>query len=344
MPRTQFAVGCNDPAPTLCQSILFAKELNLEHHQGGCRSSGPAAGDGPSGIREQRNARCVRHRCRARSLAGRRSGVGRLPGVHLFGTDGNSTHDASQLMRAAAEPLESELVRALADIARDAQVWLIPGSVCDYRDLLERFTTRRSCFRPTASSPAPTASSFPGAVVVHARQSTGDGRPSRHRPPRPVDLLRRVVPRGESAPGVDGSRRHREHCQDDDPRSDAGNRAGPGHAIVNQVFTVNVNTAGPARTAAPSSPTQRALFSKNRPTPALACSSTRSTWCASRRYGRCRRRRGTNRMWEQFQPNDAPVEMPLYSGELNHINGPRSPRLCTNANHQETTNQCRKQL
>ena len=56
-----------------------------------------------------------------------------FPEIHLFG-DCDTAADANAWLRAAAEPLDGPLLSAVAEIAAELGVWLIPGSVPELGD------------------------------------------------------------------------------------------------------------------------------------------------------------------------------------------------------------------
>src|SRR5262245_31260977 len=61
--------------------------------------------------------------------------------MHLFGTEDRPSAERKRLLLDAAEPLESELVTRLGEIARDADAWLVPGTVCELGPGGELFNT-----------------------------------------------------------------------------------------------------------------------------------------------------------------------------------------------------------
>ena len=63
------------------------------------------------------------------------------PEFHLFGTEDSPAEECDRLLRAAAEPLDSDLMAGLAAIARDVGAWLIPGSVSELGTPGEVFNT-----------------------------------------------------------------------------------------------------------------------------------------------------------------------------------------------------------
>ena len=84
------------------------------------------------------------------------------PELHLFGTDDQPDEHHDQLLQAAAQPLEGEVISQLDVIARSLDAWLIPGSIYERTGFGEIFNTAL-IFSPTAGSLAPTARSSPGA-------------------------------------------------------------------------------------------------------------------------------------------------------------------------------------
>jgi predicted amidohydrolase len=51
------------------------------------------------------------------------------PELHLFGTDDQSDEHHDQLLQAAVQPLDGEVITQLGMIARGLDAWLIPGSI-----------------------------------------------------------------------------------------------------------------------------------------------------------------------------------------------------------------------
>ena len=57
------------------------------------------------------------------------------PEIHLFGTED------TDMLAAAAETLDGPLIAALGEVARAADAWLVPGSVCELGENGELFNT-----------------------------------------------------------------------------------------------------------------------------------------------------------------------------------------------------------
>ena len=91
------------------------------------------------------------------------------------------------------------------------------------------------------------------------------------------------------------------------------------NAIVNQVFMISVNCAGPTGGAAASSWTPRAPSSpKPRTTSPASCPRELDMGHPGRvRSGGTA---GLNRMWSQFRADEPPIELPIYGGRINPAN------------------------
>src|SRR5215204_2891967 len=63
------------------------------------------------------------------------------PELHLFGTNDQPVETHDQLLQAAAQPLDGELITQLGAIARDIDAWLIPGSIYERTGHGEIFNT-----------------------------------------------------------------------------------------------------------------------------------------------------------------------------------------------------------
>jgi predicted amidohydrolase len=91
------------------------------------------------------------------------------------------------------------------------------------------------------------------------------------------------------------------------------------NSIVNQVFTVSVNTAGPVGygqsiiTGPEGEVISEATGTDEM---VLICDFTRSAVAHVRSGGTA----GTNRMWDQFQPDDKKISLPIYNGYINPRN------------------------
>ena len=64
-----------------------------------------------------------------------------FPELHLFG-DGTPDLAREEALRASAESLDGERGEGLKQLAKDNQIWLAPGSVCEAGDNGEIFNTQ----------------------------------------------------------------------------------------------------------------------------------------------------------------------------------------------------------
>ncbi|NOP98440.1 MULTISPECIES: carbon-nitrogen hydrolase family protein [Mycolicibacterium] len=232
------------------------------------------------------------------------------PEIHLFGTGDADT------LAAAAEPLDGPLIAALGEVARAADAWLVPGSVCERGENGEFFNTA-PVFAPDGRLMASYRKIFPwrpfekytpgdsfvtvdipdvGRLGLSICYDAWFPEVSRHLAWMGADMIVNVV----------------KTTTEDRSQELVLARA---NSIVNQVFTVSVNCAGPvgkgrsilidpegavlqeASGAAPDVLYQHIDFG------AVAAVRERGT-------------AGTNRMWDQFGPSDRPIELPLYQGRI----------------------------
>ena len=233
------------------------------------------------------------------------------PELHLFGDA-----PAHAELHAAAEALDGPRVRALAELAGDLGVWLVPGSVCERGPQGQLFNTALA-FSPQGRLAASYRKLFPW------------------RPYEPFDPGDRFVV--FDMPGV--GRAGLSICYDawfpevtrhlawmgaevvlNLVKTTTCDRAqevvlARANAIVNQVFVVSVNCAGPVGTG------QSLIADPEGLVRAAAVGSERTVLTdvldlehvtRVRRYGTA----GLTRPWSQFQPGDAPLELPLYGGQL----------------------------
>jgi predicted amidohydrolase len=233
------------------------------------------------------------------------------PELHLFHADLNK-----QALLELAQPLDGPRVTALRELAADLGVWLIPGSVCELGAGGELFNTA------LALSPE-------GALVASYRKVFP------WRPYEPFDAGNRFVT--FDMPGI--GRAGFSICYDawfpevtrhlawmgaevvlnlvktttcDRTQEIVLARA---NAIVNQVFVVSVNCAGPVGTG-------QSLIVDPEGLVRTATAGAEATILTDvldlehvarvRRYGTA----GLTRVWDQFLPGDQPLLLPLYGGEI----------------------------
>lgn len=238
------------------------------------------------------------------------------PELHLFGTDVHAEEDRDQVLQASAEPLDSDLVRRLGRIARAAGAWLIPGSVCEAGSDGELFNTAL-VFAPDGTLAGNYRKVFPWRpfelytpgdrfVTVDIEVDCRLGlsicydawfpEVSRHLAWMGADIVVNIV----------------KTTTPDRAQELVLARA---NSIVNQVFTVSVNCAGPvgAGRSIIVDPEGAVLDESLGDAPGVLYQRLDP---AQVELVRDRGTAGTNRMWSQFRPDDSPLEMPLYRGRI----------------------------
>lgn len=238
-----------------------------------------------------------------------------FPELHLCGVDGEGDERTEQL-RAAAQPLAGKRTKELGELAGDLGIWLAPGTVCEEGDHGELFNTAL-VFSPRGELAGWYRKVFPW-------------RP--HEPYNPGDRF--VV-----ADLADAGRVGFSICYDawfpevtrhlawmgaelvlNPVQTTTPDRAhevvlARANAIVNQVFVASVNTAGPfgmgdSLLVGPEGDVLGALPGNDHGV--LAHTIDLDEVARVRRDGTA----GTNRMWAQFTPADAPLHLPLYQGRI----------------------------
>lgn len=232
------------------------------------------------------------------------------PEIHLFGTE-----DTDTLVK-AAEPLDGPLIAELGEVARAADAWLVPGSVLELGDGGELFNTA-PVFAPDGRLAASYRKIFPwrpfekftpgdtfvtvdipdvGRLGLSICYDAWFPELSRHLAWMGADVIVNVV----------------KTTTPDRFQELVLARA---NSIVNQVFTVSVNSAGPVGmgrsilvdpegTVLQESPDETpGVFYQHIDFGAVAAVRERGT-------------AGTNRMWDQFGPSDHPIPLPLYDGRI----------------------------
>ena len=244
-----------------------------------------------------------------------------FPELHLFGSEGEPQEERNALLRASAVSLDSELIDRLGVIARDAGVWLIPGSICERGPA--------DALGNTALFNTALVFSPDGELVAHYRKIFP------WRPYEPYDVgdtfvvfdMPEIGRFGLSIcydawfPEVTrhlawmGAEAVINIVKTTTPDRTQEVVLAQANSIVNQTFTVSVNCAGPIGEGRSLivDPEGRVLQSSGDAQPTILVDTIDlDAVTRVREHGTA----GYNRMWSQFLPTDAPLELPLYGGRI----------------------------
>lgn len=238
-----------------------------------------------------------------------------FPELHLFG-DGSPDRHRTEALRAAAEPLDGPRMMGLADLARKLGVWLVPGSLCESGPGGELFNTQVVL--------------SPSGELAGSYRKIFPWRP--HEPYDPGDQFVVVDLDGEGRVGLnicydawfpESSRQLAwmgadvilnvvKTTTEDREHELVLARA---NAIVNQVFIVSVNCAGPTGRGQsiivdPEGAVLEAIEDDGPAVMAATLDLPRVSHV--RTHGTA----GLNRMWSQFRAHETPIELPMYSGRI----------------------------
>lgn len=242
------------------------------------------------------------------------------PEIHLFGGE------EGDALATAAEPLDGPLIAALGEVAMAADTWLVPGSVLELGVGGEIFNTA-PVFAPDGRLVASYRKIFPwrpfekytpgdrfvtvdipdaGRLGLSICYDAWFPELSRHLAWLGADVIVNVVK-------TTTRDRHQELV------------LARANSIVNQVFTVSVNCAGPVGMGRSIlvDPEGAVLQESPDASPGVLCQHIDFGAVAAVRE---RGTAGTNRMWDQFGPSDRPIPLPLYDGSID-------PERWSPANH-----------
>ncbi|MEV5381634.1 carbon-nitrogen hydrolase family protein [Streptomyces sp. NPDC052721] len=236
------------------------------------------------------------------------------PELHLCGVDGPPS--STEQLQEAAEPLDGPRSRQLAELAGDLGIWLVPGTVCERGERGELFNT------------APVYS--PDGRLAASYRKIFPWRP--HEPYDPGDRFVVADLPGAGRIGIS-------ICYDawfpevarhlawlgaevivNPVMTTTADRAqelvlARANAIVNQVFVLSVNTAGPVGTGRSLVVDPEGRVRAEAPdsaatvlTDVLDLDDVKRV----RTFGTA----GLNRMWDQFTDADTPIDLPLYGGRI----------------------------
>jgi predicted amidohydrolase len=229
------------------------------------------------------------------------------PELHLCGAENP---------RDTAEPLDGPRTRRLAEMAGDLGIWLVPGTVCERGPAGEVFNTALA-FSPGGELVASYRKIFPwrpyepydpgdrfvvfdlpdaGRVGFSICYDAWFPELTRHLAWMGADLVLNPV-------------------QTTTPDRGQELVLARANAIVNQVFVVSLNVAGPFGVGCSLvvGPEGQVLAETPDADPAvLAVTLDLDEVARVRKRGTA----GVNRMWDQFRDSDAPIELPLYQGRI----------------------------
>lgn len=238
-----------------------------------------------------------------------------FPELHLFG-DGVPDLQREGALRGAAEPLDGPRVEALSALALELGVWLVPGSVCELGPHGELFNTQivlspegrlagsyRKIFPWRPHEPYEPGNRFVvvdldglGRVGLNICYDAWFPETTRQLAWMGAEVILNVV------------------------KTTTADRAqelvlARANAIVNQVFVVSVNCAGPTGMGRSIivDPEGEALAEAPDAAPALLAADLDLAAVARvRTHGTA----GVNRMWSQFRPGEPAIPLPVYQGRI----------------------------
>lgn len=238
-----------------------------------------------------------------------------FPEIHLFG-DCDNAEDPNEWLKAAAEPLTGPRIRALSQVAADLGVWLIPGSVAELGGDGRAYNTE-VVFDPRGELVASYRKVFPWRpyeawssgheFVVFDVPGIGRGGLSICYDAWFPESTRSVAWMGAefvvNVVKTVGSDRKQERV------------LAQANAIVNQVFVLSVNAAGPigAGGSIVSDPEGAVVADLPTADPGLI---TIEIDLDDVRRVREDGTEGFNRMWSQMAPDDPLIDLPIYSGRI----------------------------
>lgn len=237
-----------------------------------------------------------------------------FPELHLFG-DGSPDRQRTAALQAAAEPLDGAFVDGLRGIARDLGIWLVPGSICERGPHGELFNTElvlsptgeiagsyRKIFPWRPHEPYDPGSAFATADLEQTRVGLNIC----------YDAWYPETTRQLAWMGAEVILNVVKTTTADRTQELVLARA---NAIVNQVFVVSVNCAGPVGMGRSIivGPEGEVIAEASGAGPELLTAELDLSAVARvREHGTA----GVNRMWSQFRPGEAPIHLPVYDGRI----------------------------
>jgi predicted amidohydrolase len=250
-----------------------------------------------------------------------------FPELHLFG-DGDPDLQRTEALQESAEPLDGPRVSELRQVAGDLGIWLVPGSVCERGPQGQLFNTQ------LVLSPE-------GELAGYYRKIF-PWRP--HEPYDPGDRFAVVDLGGTTRVGLNicydawfpettrqlawmGAEVILNVVKTTSPDRKQEVVLARANAIVNQVFVVSVNCAGPTGQGRSLivDPEGNAIAEAADADPTLlAADLDLAAVDRVRTHGT----EGVNRMWSQFNSGEPAIDFPVYQGRIDPATWtPQSPAL-----------------
>ena len=239
-----------------------------------------------------------------------------FPELHLFG-DGSPDLQRTEALQESAEPLGGPRVKELKQLAADLGIWLVPGSVCERGPEGQLFNTQ------LVLSPE-------GELAGYYRKIF-PWRP--FEPYDPGDRFTTVDLKGTGRVGLNicydawypevsrqlawmGAEVILNVVKTTTPDRRQELVLAKANAIVNQVFVVSVNCAGPTGQGKSIivDPEGNTLAEAEDDAPVLL---TADLDLAAVEHVRTHGTENLNRPWSQFRDGEAAVELPVYQGRIN---------------------------
>ena len=241
-----------------------------------------------------------------------------FPELHLFG-DGNPDRQRTEALQDSAEPLDGPRVKELQQLAADLGIWLVPGSVCERGPEGQLFNTQlvlspkgelagyyRKIFPWRPFEPYDPGDRFTtvdlagiGRVGLNICYDAWYPEVSRQLAWMGAELILNVV-----------------KTTTPDRRQELV--LAKANAIVNQVFVVSVNCAGPIGQGKSIivDPEGNTITEADGDAPVLL---TADLDLAAVEHVRTHGTENLNRPWSQFRDGEAAVELPVYQGRINPL-------------------------
>ncbi|MFE4541530.1 carbon-nitrogen hydrolase family protein [Arthrobacter sp. NPDC056727] len=241
-----------------------------------------------------------------------------FPELHLFG-DGNPDRQRTEALQDSAEPLDGPRVKELKELAADLGIWLVPGSVCERGPEGQLFNTQlvlspegelagyyRKIFPWRPFEPYDPGDRFTtvdlagiGRVGLNICYDAWYPEVSRQLAWMGAEVILNVV-----------------KTTTPDRRQELV--LAKANAIVNQVFVVSVNCAGPTGMGHSIivDPEGNTITEAADDAPVLL---TADLDLAAVGHVRTHGTENLNRPWSQFRDGEAAVELPVYQGRINPL-------------------------